>query len=132
MPLKKRRRVRRRISPGTYILFFAIFAAFAVAALLCCSPTFYAQAMLAQLDMPAMLFTILATLLFLEEQIFLSTVACVALVLVKETGVVTPLLFGLWLLAERRLLQAGYFLLPLAALGSWFLFLHIQTGHMFG
>ena len=27
MPLKKRRRVRRRISPGTYILFFAIFAA---------------------------------------------------------------------------------------------------------
>src|SRR5438552_23827 len=40
--------------------------AFAVAALLCCSPIFYSQAMLAQLDMPAMLFTALATLLFLE------------------------------------------------------------------
>src|SRR6266568_4187587 len=106
--------------------------AFAVAALLCCSPTFYAQAMLAQLDMPAMLFTILATLLFLEEQVFLSAVACVALVLVKETGVVTPLLFGLWLLAERRALQAGYFLMPLAALASWFLFLHVRTGHIFG
>src|SRR5947208_84019 len=90
--------------------------AFAVAGLLCCSPIFYAQAMLAQLDMPAMLFTVLASLLFLEERILLSAAACVALVLVKETGVVTPLLFGLWLLAEKRLLQAGYFLLPLAAL----------------
>src|SRR5204863_3336078 len=82
--------------------------AFTVAALLCCSPVFYAQAMLAQLDMPAMLFTSMAMLLFLEEQIFLCSMACVALVLVKETGVVAPLLFGAWLLAERRVLQAGY------------------------
>src|SRR5206468_11614298 len=78
--------------------------AFAVAGLLCCSPIFYAQAMLAQLDMPAMLFTVMAMLLFLEEQIFLCSMACVALVLVKETGVVAPLLFGAWLLAERRVL----------------------------
>jgi hypothetical protein len=106
--------------------------AFAVAALLCCSPIFYAQAMLAQLDMPAMLFTILALLLFLEEQIFLSAVACVALVLVKETGVLAPLLFGIWLLAERRVLQAGYFLLPLGALGAWFLYFYERTGHLFG
>jgi hypothetical protein len=106
--------------------------AFAVAGLLLASPIFYAQAMLAQLDMPAMLFTALATLLFLEERIFLSAMACVALVLVKETGVVAPLLFGLWLLVERRALQAGYFLLPLAALGSWFLVLYVKTGHVFG
>src|SRR6266566_525653 len=55
--------------------------AFAVVLLLACSPAFYGQAMLAQLDMPAMLFTILALLLFLEERISLSALACVALVL---------------------------------------------------
>ena len=105
---------------------------FAVAGLLCCSPIFYAQAMLAQLDMPAMLFTILATLLFLEERVLLSAVACVALVLVKETGILVPLLLGFWLVVERRVMQAGYFLVPLAALASWFLFLHYRTGHVFG
>jgi hypothetical protein len=106
--------------------------AFAVVLLLACSPSFYGQAMLAQLDMPAMLFTILAVVLFLEERIFLSALACVALVLVKETGVATPVLLSLWLLAERRLLQGGYYLLPLTALGFWFLFLHHQTGYVFG
>jgi len=106
--------------------------AFAVVLLLAFSPSFYGQAMLAQLDMPALLFTILALVLFLEERIFLSSLACIALVLVKETGVVTPVLLSLWLLAERRLLQGGYYLLPLAALGFWFLFLHHQTGYLFG
>jgi hypothetical protein len=106
--------------------------AFAVVLLLACSPSFYGQAMLAQLDMPATLFTILAVVFFLEERIFLSALACVALVMVKETGVVTPLLLSLWLLAERRVLQSGYFLLPLTALGFWFLFLHHHTGYLFG
>ena len=103
-----------------------------VALLLCCSPVFYAQAMLAQLDMPAMLFTLLATLLFLEERIFWSAAACVALVLVKETGVVTPMLFGFWLLVERRPRESAYFLLPAAALGAWLFFLKYKTGHLFG
>jgi hypothetical protein len=106
--------------------------AFTVVLLLMASPIFYAQSMLAQLDMPAMLFTILAVLLFLEERLFLSALACVALVLVKETGIVTPLLLCVWLLAERRLLQAGYFLLAPTALGAWFLLLHHQTGQVFG
>src|SRR5260370_4077428 len=106
--------------------------AFAVVLVLVCSPTFYAQAMLAQLDMLAMLLTILALILFLEERISRSAVACAALVLVKETGIVTPVLFGLWLAAEKRFLQAGYFLLPTAALGSWFLLLHYQTSYFFG
>ena len=106
--------------------------AFLVALVMCASPIFYAQAMLAQLDMPAMLFTALALLLFLEERLLLSALACVALVLVKETGIVTPLVFGLWLLVERRFLQAGYFLMPAVALGSWFLFLRHGTGHFFG
>jgi hypothetical protein len=106
--------------------------AFFVALLLACSPVFFAQSMLAQLDMPTMLFTALALLLFLQDRIFLSAVACLCLVLVKETGVVAPVLFGVWLLAERRTLQAGYFLLPGAALGAWFLFLRHETGHLFG
>jgi hypothetical protein len=106
--------------------------AFTAAALLICSPIFYSQAMLAQLDMPAMLFTVLATLLFLEDQILLCAVACAALALVKETGVIAPLLFCAWLAAERRWLQAGYFLLPFGVLGGWFLFLRLQTGHLFG
>src|SRR5260370_39553680 len=54
--------------------------AFAVVLVLGCSPTFYAPAMLAQLDMPAMLLTILALVLFLADRIFLSAVACAALV----------------------------------------------------
>src|SRR5204863_879034 len=49
-----------------------------------------------------------------------------------ETGIVTPLLFGFWALVERRFLQAAYFLLPMTALGGWFLFLHYETGHVFG
>ncbi len=106
--------------------------AFFVVLLLGCSPVFFAQSMLAQLDMPAMVFTALALLLFLEELIFLSSAACLCLVLVKETGVVTPLLFGAWLLAEKRYREAGYFLAPGAALGAWFLFLRYETGHFFG
>jgi hypothetical protein len=106
--------------------------AFAVVLLLVCSPAFYGQAMLAQLDMPATLFTILALVLFLDERIFLSALACVALVLAKETGVVTPVLLGFWLLVERRLLQAGFFLLPLTVLGFWFLYLRHHTGYLFG
>jgi hypothetical protein len=53
-------------------------------------------------------------------------------VLTKETGVVTPLLLGFWLLMERRAVQAGYFLLAPLALGFWLLFLHHQTGNWFG
>src|SRR5580700_6243602 len=106
--------------------------AFVVVAALICSPIFYAQAMLAQLDMPAMLFTLLALLLFLEDRMAFSAAACAVLVLVKETGVVTPLLFGLWLLYEKRVWQSALFLVPFAALAPWFLLLHYQTGHVFG
>ncbi len=60
--------------------------AFMAVFLLCVSPLFFAQAMLAQLDMPAMLFTCLALLLFLQDKIRLAALACTALVLVKETG----------------------------------------------
>ena len=72
--------------------------------------------MMAQLDMPAMTLTVLALLLFLDEQYAFCALACTALVLTKETGLSTPLVFGGWLLHQRRWRQAGYFSAPLIAL----------------
>lgn len=106
--------------------------AFAALALLCVSPLFFAQAMLAQLDMPAMCATALALLLFLQNRFRASAMASVALVLVKETGIVAPALFGIWLLAERRARQALWYLLPAAALCIWLVTLKHATGHWFG
>jgi len=106
--------------------------AFAALALLCVSPLFFAQAMLAQLDMPAMCATVLALLLFLQNRFRASALACVALVLVKETGIVAPALFGCWLLAERRARQALWYVLPPAALCIWLVTLKHATGHWFG
>jgi 4-amino-4-deoxy-L-arabinose transferase-like glycosyltransferase len=106
--------------------------AFAVAALMVATPIFYTQAMMAQLDMPAMTLTVLALLLFLDEQYASCTLACTALVLVKETGLSTPLVFGGWLLYERRWPQAGFFAAPLIALSVWLLLLHHATGNWLG
>lgn len=106
--------------------------AFLAAALLCVSPLFFAQSMMVLLDMPAMLFTSLALLLFLREKIGWAAVACTALVLVKETGVLVPAVLCLWLLYERRFRPAAYFLLPAAALAAWLGFLYARTGHLFG
>ena len=65
--------------------------AFIAVFLLCVSPLFFAQAMLAQLDMPAMLFTCLALLLFVQNKVRPAALACTALVLVKETGLLAPM-----------------------------------------
>ncbi len=106
--------------------------AFLAAGLLCASPLFFAQGMLAQLDAPAMLFTALALLLFLQERPAWSAAACVALVLVKETGAVVPLIFLSRLLYERRPRQALYFAAPLAVLAVWIGILRHATGNWAG
>ena len=110
--------------------------AFAALVLLCLSPLFFAQSMLAQLDMPAMCLSMLALLLFLQNRFRASAIACTILVLVKETGVVAPALFGCWLFLERRPLkeraQALWFLLPCPGLLIWLATLHHATGHWFG
>ena len=106
--------------------------AFMAVFLLCVSPLFFAQAMLAQLDMPAMLFTCLALLLFLQDRTLLAALACTALVMVKETGLLAPLLFAAWLLYEKRRREALWYLLPAVVLGGWLLVLARGTGHLFG
>ena len=115
--------------------------AFAALVLLCLSPLFFAQSMLAQLDMPAMSLSVLALLLFLQNRFRASAIACMVLVLLKETGLVAPALLGCWLLFERRAslgykanerAQALWFLLPLPALLLWLAALRHVTGHWFG
>jgi hypothetical protein len=109
--------------------------AFAGLSLLCLSPLFFAQSMLAQLDMPAMCFSVLALLFFVQDRFRASAVCCVVLVLVKETGIVAPVLFGGWLVAERgkqAVRDAVWFLLPVAALAAWLAALHHATGYWLG
>jgi hypothetical protein len=88
--------------------------------------------MMAQLDMPAMVFTALALLLFIKRQYAWAAAISVLLVLAKETGLVVPLVFFLVLLYRRRAREATYFIAPAAALFGWLLFLHHGTGYWLG
>lgn len=106
--------------------------AFAAVLLVAVSPLFYTQAMMAQLDMPAMLLSSAALLLFLKDRIWAAALASVALVLVKETGIVVPLVLAGWLIVERRERDAAWFLLPVAALAAWLAVLFKATGTIFG
>ncbi len=111
--------------------------AFAALVFLCLSPLFFAQSMLAQLDMPAMSGAVLALLLFLQNRYRDAAILCTVLVLVKETEIVTPALFGCWLLLERgrsfrERRPALWFLLPLPALLLWLVALRHATGSWFG
>jgi hypothetical protein len=106
--------------------------AFLVAALVCACPVFFAQAVMAELDGAAMLFTLLALLLFLKERMVWAAAACAVLVLVKETGAVIPVVLLLWLLHEGRRREAGLFLASLAPLGIWAIVLRHATGHVMG
>ena len=106
---------------------------FAPVLLLAIDPLFYTQAMMAQLDMPATLFTLLALWLFLEDRHGLAALASVALVLTKETGVLVPLILGLALWPNRSTRrQAWLYAAPLVALALWFTVLWRTTGHLFG
>ena len=108
------------------------FPAFTALLFLVLSPLFIAQSMMAQLDMPAMVFTMLALLMFLQNRMRSAALACVALVMAKETGLVLPAVFGALLLAERRWREALLFTAPLLPLGVWLWALHRATGHWGG
>lgn len=106
--------------------------AFAAALWLCVSPLFFAQSMLAQLDMPAMLLTTAALLLFIQDRPAAAAAVCTALVLVKETGLIVPAVFAGWLAWEGRRREALWFLAPCAALAAWLALLYRETGTPFG
>jgi 4-amino-4-deoxy-L-arabinose transferase-like glycosyltransferase len=106
--------------------------AFLTAGLLCLSPVFFTQSLMAQLDMPAMLFTTVALWFFLRDRIPEAAIACIALVSVKETGLVAPVAFAGWLIYERRWRDAAWFLAPMAALAGWIVILYRVTGHWTG
>ena len=96
------------------------------------SPLFFTQSMLAQLDMPAMLFTLLALLLFLKREYAWAAGACVALVLVKETGIVTPFVFFCVMAQRKDWRRAAWFAGSAVALLAWLLLLHAKTGYWLG
>jgi 4-amino-4-deoxy-L-arabinose transferase-like glycosyltransferase len=96
------------------------------------SPLYYTQSMMAQLDMPAALLTVTALLLFLDGRLAASAIVCCALVLMKETGILAPVIFGGWLVWEKRYRQSLWFALPAMALAGWLFILWRNTGHWFG
>ena len=106
--------------------------AFLAVLFLVADPLFYTQAMMAQLDMPAMVFTVAALLFYLQKRYGVCAAACVALVLTKETGAILPLLFAADLVRQRRVGAAAWFVPSLVALGAWLLYLRSMTGHIFG
>jgi hypothetical protein len=107
--------------------------AFAAVFFLMASPLFFSQSEMILLDMPAMTFTALALVLFLDERFAACAIACTALVLMKETALTTPLVFGAWLLfREKKIRQALYFFAPAIALGAWLVLLHHKTGFWLG
>jgi hypothetical protein len=106
--------------------------AFAPPLLLLASPLFYTQSMMAQLDMPAMVFTVLAVLLFVKRRYRAAAVATIVLVLMKETGLVVPLVFFVVLGLRRDFKRAAYFIAPAIAMGAWLVVLHRATGYWLG
>ncbi len=106
--------------------------AFFAVLVLGCSPLFYTQALLVQLDLPSTLFTCLAFWFFFRERHWAAIACCCALVLTKETGALVPLVLGGWLAYEKRFRRASFYLIPLGLLGIWLAILFAQTGHWLG
>lgn len=96
------------------------------------SPLFFTQSMMAQLDMPAMVFTLLSLLLFLKKRYLSAAAAGVALVLLKETGIVVPFVFFIALAWRRNWKSAAFFVAPAIALGAWLVALRHGTGYWLG
>jgi hypothetical protein len=71
-------------------------------------------------------------LLFLQGRIRACAAVCVVLVLVKETGLVVPLVFAAWLARERRWRDAAWFTAPVVVLACWLAALFQVTGHWTG
>ncbi len=102
------------------------------AALLLADPLFQMQSLLAQLDLPAALLTVIVLVLYLDDAVTLAALASVALVLVKDTSVVVPAVLALDLLRAGRRKDAALYALPMLALAIWFAALWHATGYLLG
>lgn len=100
--------------------------------LLLASPLFFMQCFMAQLDMPCMVLTLLALLLFLKKNYWWAAIACIALVLVKETGIVVPFVFFCLCVWRKQWNRAALFIPAALALFGWLLLLHQKTGYWLG
>lgn len=108
------------------------YPALAAIILLFVSPLFWAQSMLAQLDMPAMVFTVWALYLFFEERYAAAAITCAALVMSKETGAILPGMFAAYFLLKRNWRHAAYFALSIVPLVVWILIVWRSTGNPLG
>ena len=115
--------VRMGLAPGAAIL---------ATGFLVISPLFFAQSMMALLDMPAMVLFVPALLLFLEDRVPAAAMVCTVLAMVKETGLIAPAWFAAWLWFEGRRREALWFLLPLLPMLIWLSALHRETGYVLG
>jgi hypothetical protein len=77
-------------------------------------------------------FTVLALLLFLKRKYGPAAAASVLIVLVKETGLIVPLVFFAVLVWRKDFRRAAYFVAPAIALGAWLAALHHATGYWLG
>ena len=100
--------------------------------LLLATPLFYTQSFMAQLDMPAMVFTLVVLLLFLQDKYAAAAGASTLLVLFKETALITPFVLFLILLGRREWRRALYFAAPAICLVLWLWLLHGATGYWLG
>ncbi len=105
---------------------------FPAVVLLLASPVFYMQAAMAHLDLPAAAACLVALYLFLKERFPWAALACVVAVLLKETAIVFPLVFAVFLGREKRWRQMAWFAWPAIALAAWLLALWRATGHPLG
>jgi len=108
--------------------------AFACLIVLLADPLVYTQSMMAQLDLPAAMFTVLGLLLFLQHRHMAAAAACTALVLTKETGLLLPLLCSVWLLFSEpvRRPNAAFYVAPVVVLAAWLVLLKSATGEWLG
>lgn len=106
--------------------------AFIAVLLLFVDPLFYTQSMMAQLDMPAMVGTLGGLLFFLQGRYRMSALICAALVLVKETGILLPLLCGVYLWASGKRCESVWYAAPFVVLAAWLGLLRYKTGYLFG
>jgi hypothetical protein len=96
------------------------------------SPLFWTQSMMAQLDMPAMVFTVWAIVFFLQDRHLPCAFVCIVLVLVKESSLIVPAIFGATLLLRRLWKSALLYFAPAIAVVCWLAVLKLSTGHLLG